>query len=104
MSISYIKGSLARGPYGQAPFSQRYPPPPKTLGVSRLGPVADQKGLRSWLIEHKTVQGCLCGDALVTIFYRFLSFCLSLGPPPSPPGTSVRCARTQFVSVFCTDF
>ena len=58
-----MKGSLALGPYGQAPLSHGPPPPPETLGLRRFGPVADQEGLGSQCIQDE-VQGSLWNDAL----------------------------------------
>ena len=44
-----MKGSLALGPYEQAPLSHGRAPPPETLDPpqSQFGPVADPKGLSS---------------------------------------------------------
>ena len=64
MSIQYIKGSLAWGPCGQAPFSMGRSPPPETLGLPGFGPEADQKGLCSQCIQDKTVQGSLWNDPM----------------------------------------
>ena len=63
-SIQYIKGTLALGPYGQAPSSHGRPPLPETLGLPQLGSVAEQEGHRSPCIHGKPVHGSVWKDAL----------------------------------------
>ena len=58
------KGEPGPGLYAQTSFSMGRPPPLETLCLPQCGRVADQKGLRSRLIQHKAVQGSHWGDAL----------------------------------------